>query len=129
MKVTIILLYFILSLSTGIVKAQKEIFIKEVEFALEQVSDNEFENEYFMTLKLTKGVKYVFRITNEINDRPGKVTLQLIDADVLILTNLFGDKYYETVNFMCNKTEFYDLLLKFPDNQLGQCRVQILMIQ
>jgi hypothetical protein len=128
-KVSLISFYFILVLSVGLAKAQKEIFLKQVDFVLEHVSDVEYENEYFMTIKLTKGVKYVFKITNEINDRPGLATLELIDADVLILTNIFADKYFESVNFQCNKTEFYDLLLKFPNNELGHCQVDISMLQ
>lgn len=129
LRLSLVFLYFLLHLSIGVAKAQKEIFINKVDFVLDHISDNEFENEYFMTLKLTKGVKYVFKITNQINDRPGLVTLELIDADVLILTNIFGEKYFETVNFQCNKTAFYDLLLKFKDNQLGHCQVEISMIQ
>jgi hypothetical protein len=122
-------MYFLLFLSKGETFAQKEIFIKQVDFILDQVSQSDFENEYFMTLKLTKGVKYVFKITNAINDRPGEVILQLMDADNLILTNVFAEKYYETVNFQCNKTAFYDLLLNFKDNQLGHSQVEIFMIQ
>ncbi len=128
-KVGLFFFYFVLFLSAGEAKAQREIFIKQVDFMLETVSEVEYENEYFMTLKLTKGVKYVFKITNEIDDKPGNAVLELIDADVLILTNIFGDKYFETVNFVCNKTAFYDLLLKFQDNHLGHCQVDISMIQ
>jgi hypothetical protein len=34
---------------------QKEIFIKQLEFKLDNVSDKDYENEYFMTIKLNKG--------------------------------------------------------------------------
>lgn len=108
---------------------QKEIFLKQIEFELTQVSDVDYENEYFLTLKLTKGTKYVFAITNEINDKPGEAVLELLDADNLVLTNVLGEKYYPTINFMCNKTGFYDVLVRFRENRLGHCQVDVTMIQ
>ncbi len=108
---------------------QKEIFIKQIEFELAKVSDIDYENEYFLTLKFTKGTKYVFTITNGINDLPGEALIELLDADNLVLTNTLGDKYYPIINFHCNKTGFYDILVNFKDNQLGYCRVDITMIQ
>ena len=83
---------------------QKEIFLKQIEFELTRISDIDYENEYFLTLKLTKGTKYVFSIINGINDKPGDAILELLDADNLVLTNIFDDKYFTTVNFQCNKT-------------------------
>ncbi len=109
--------------------AQKEIFIKQIEFELTRVSDVDYENEYFLTLKLTKGTKYVFVIENGIDNKPGDAILELMDADNLILTNIFDDKYYKTVNFQCNKSGFYDVLVKFKDNALGHCIVDVKMIQ
>lgn len=108
---------------------QKEIFLKQIEFELTRVSDIDYENEYFLTLKLTKGTKYVFSITNGINDKPGDALIELLDADNLVLTNVLGDKYYPVINFQCNKTGFYDVLVRFKDNQLGHCQVDVTMIQ
>lgn len=108
---------------------QKEIFLKQIEFELTRISDIDYENEYFLTLKLTKGTKYVFSIINGINDKPGDAILELLDADNLVLTNIFDDKYFTTVNFQCNKTGFYDVLVLFKDNQLGHCQIDITMIQ
>lgn len=109
--------------------AQKEIFIKQIEFELPRISDIDYENEYFVTMKFNKGSKYTFKITNGINDRPGVSVLQIMDADNLILTNELGDKYYESVNFFCNKTEFYDVLVKFKDEKLGHCQIDITLVQ
>jgi len=109
--------------------AQKEIFIKQVEFRLDEISDIDYENEYFMTLKLNKGSKYVFRIANHIDDYVGEAVIELMDADILILTNLYQDKYFDNTSFECNKTGFYDLLVRFRDNKLGNSVIDILLVQ
>ncbi len=109
--------------------AQKEIFIKQIEFKLDAVSDIDYENEYFVTIKMNKGSKYVFRIANHIDDYIGEAVVELMDADNLILTNLYQDKYYENTSFVCNKTGFYDLLVRFHDNKLGNSVIDILLVQ
>lgn len=109
--------------------AQKEIFIKQIDFELTKISDIDYENEYFLTMKFNKGSKYVFKIVNNINDRPGKAILNIMDADNLVLTNELQDKYYETVNFFCNKTGFYDILVRFKDNELGRCQIDVVLVQ
>jgi hypothetical protein len=110
-------------------QAQKEIFIKQIDFRLDQISDIDYENEYFVTLKFNKGTKYVFRITNHLDDYVGEAVLELMDADNLVLTNVLNEKYFENTSFICNKTGFYDLLVKFKDNKLGNSVVDVLMIQ
>lgn len=125
-------LILIIIFVTGIsykVSAQKEIFIKQVEFRLDAVSDIDYENEYFLTLKLNKGSKYIFRVVNHKDDYVGEAIVELMDADNLIMTNVFGDKYFTAVTFQCNKTGFYDILVKFKDNKLGYSVVDILMVQ
>jgi hypothetical protein len=109
--------------------AQKEIFLKQIEFKLDKVSDIDYENEYFMTMKLNKGTKYVFRITNHRDNFVGEAVVELMDADNLIMTNLVEDKYYQTVSFQCNKTGFYDVLVKFRDKKLGSSVIDILMAE
>ena len=109
--------------------AQKEIFIKQIDFRLDRISDIDYENEYFVTLKFNKGTKYIFRITNNIDNYVGQAVIELMDADVLILTNVLDDKYFENTSFVCNKTGFYDLLVKFKDNKLGNSVVDVLMSQ
>jgi hypothetical protein len=116
-------------LSSGNIFAQKEIFIKQIDFELSTVSDIEYENEYFVSMKFNKGSKYVFRITNNVNERPGEAILEIMDADILVLTNILGDKYYEAVTFLCNKTGFYDVLVKFKDNRLGYSKVDVMLVQ
>ncbi len=108
---------------------QKEIFIKQIDFRLDHISDIDYENEYFVTLKLNKGTKYIFKIANHIEDFVGEAVIELMDADLLILTNVTSDKYYENVSFICNKTGFYDLLVKFRDNLLGNSIIDVIMVQ
>jgi hypothetical protein len=119
-------------LSFGLMKTnaqQKEIFLKQIEFKLEHVSTQDYENEYFMTIKLNKGTSYKFKITNNRDNFVGKAVIQLMDADKLVLTNSLGDKYFETIGFVCNKTAFYDILIKYKDNKPGNSVVDIVMLQ
>jgi hypothetical protein len=109
--------------------AQKEIFLRQIEFRLERISDIDYENEYFMTMKFSKGESYLFRITNHIDNFAGKAVLELLEADKLISTNLLNDKYYETLNFVCNKTGFYDILIRFKDNKVGNSAIDVKMLQ
>lgn len=112
-----------------IAQAQKEIFIKQVDFRLDRISDIDYENEYFVTLKFNKGTKYIFRISNYIDNYVGQAVIELMDADNLVLTNIFEEKYFENTSFVCNKTGFYDLLVKFKDNKFGNSVVDVLMVQ
>jgi len=130
MKIIHLILIIIFAFGTAYkASAQKEIFIKQIEFKLDAVSDIDYENEYFLTLKLNKGSKYVFKITNHKDEYVGEAIVELMDADNLIMTNIYGDKYFQTVSFMCNKTGFYDLLIKFRDNKLGYSVVDVLLLQ
>lgn len=112
-----------------ILHAQKELFIKQIDFRLDRISDIDYENEFFVTLKLNKGTKYVFRITNHIDSYVGQAVIELMDADNLVLTNIYEEKYFENTSFVCNKTGFYDLLVKFKDNKFGNSVVDVLMVQ
>ena len=125
----LLLLALLFSVQVKKAHAQKEIFIKQIDFELSSVSDIEYENEYFVSMKFNKGSKYIFRITNNINDRPGIAILEILDADNLVVTNTLGDKYFDAVTFLCNKTDFYDVLIKFQDNTLGNCQVDVVLVQ
>lgn len=109
--------------------AQKEIFIKQIDFKLDEISDIDYENEYFVTLKFNKGTKYLFRITNHIDEYVGEAVLELMDADNLVMTNVTTEKYFENAAFVCNKTGFYDVLVKFRDNKLGNSVIDVIMVQ
>ncbi len=109
--------------------AQKEIFLKQIEFKLDHVSEIEYENEYFMTINLNKGTVYKFKITNHVDSYVGEAILQLMDADNLVMTNVLGDKYYPVVTFKCNKTGFYDILIRFKNNKIGNSVVDLMMVQ
>jgi len=130
MRRTILVVAF-LSAFLGInsVFAQKEIFIKQIEFKLERVSEVDYENEYFMTIKLNKGSNYKFKITNHRDNYAGKAVMELMDADNLILTNQLSDKYFEAVSFVCNKTAFYDILIRYKDKKPGNSVIDIVIMQ
>jgi len=111
------------------VLAQKEIFIKQIEFKLDRVSDVDYENEYFMTIKLNKGSTYKFKISNHRDNYAGKAVMELMDADNLILTNQINEKYFEALNFVCNKTAFYDILVRYKDKKPGNSVIDIVILQ
>jgi len=111
------------------VYGQKEIFIKQIEFKLSHVSDVDYENEYFLTLKLNKGSTYKFKIINHRENYAGNAVIELMDANTLILTNQLNEKYYETLSFVCNKTAFYDILVRFKDKKPGNSLIDILLVQ
>jgi hypothetical protein len=126
------ILLLIALLSFGLINAytqQKEIFLKQIEFKLDNVSDKDYENEYFMTIKLNKGTSYKFKILNHRENYAGKAVIELLDADNLVLTNSIGEKYYESIGFVCNKTAFYDILIKYKDKKPGNSVVDIVMLQ
>jgi hypothetical protein len=109
--------------------AQKEIFVREMEFKLTEISPNEYENEYFMTLNFNKGTKYKFKILNKIEGLPGEAVVKILDGDKLVGTNSIGDKYFDAFLFQCNKTGFYDILITFKDNQTGHAKVNLFLLQ
>jgi hypothetical protein len=128
MKLIILIIAFF-SCGLNTFSQQKEIFLKQIEFKLSHVSTQDFENEYFMTMKLNKGTSYKFKITNHLDNFAGKAVIELLDADNLVLTNSLGEKYFETIGFVCNKTAFYDILIKYKDKKPGNSVVDIVMMQ
>ena len=127
-KILIILMVF-LFLFTKNTNAQKEIFIKLIEFRLDDISEQDYQNEYFMTIKFNKGSTYKIKVTNHLDAYAGEAVFQLLDADKLVLTNMVGDKYYEVFSFVCSKTGFYDILIRFKDNKSGNSVVEIKLLQ
>jgi len=109
--------------------AQKEIFIKLIDFRLDEISEQDYENEYFMTTKFNKGSTYKFIVTNHLDGYAGEAIFELLDADKLVLTNVLEDKYYEVFSFVCSKTAFYDILIRFKDNKPGNSAVEIKLLQ
>lgn len=109
--------------------SQQEIFLKRIEFLLDARSDIEYENEQFITIKFNKGATYIFKVKNHIDDYAGEAVIELLDADNLIMTNSTTEKYYSAMAFQCQKTAFYDILIKFKDQKLGNSQIDILMRQ
>ncbi|HYX07226.1 MAG TPA: hypothetical protein VE912_10885 [Bacteroidales bacterium] len=131
MKKKWILFYVFFGLSLFVFKsfAQKDIFFKQIEFKLEEISKNSYENEYFITLNLNKGTTYKFVVTNNNIKYPGKAIIQILDGNNLVGTNVTSSNYYEKFQFKCNKTGFYDLLIKFKEGELGDSVIDIYMVQ
>jgi hypothetical protein len=102
-------------LSSVIAQEKQEIFVDRIKFKLERVSENPLENEYFMTIKMNKGTSYKFRVTNNQENMPGKAVFEVLDQNASVITNVLNDKYFENINFVCNKTGFYDILIKYQE--------------
>ncbi len=128
MKCILVFIAFIL-IPGSLFSQQKEIFIKQIGFKLSTVSAKDYENEYFMTIKLNKGTSYKFKITNHLENFAGKAVIELLDADNMVLTNSIGEKYFETIGFVCNKTAFYDILVRYKDKKPGNSVIDIVMLQ
>jgi hypothetical protein len=109
--------------------AQNEIFIKEFHFELKKISNNQYENEYFLTITLNKNSLYKFTVLNHIGDFPGIAVVQILENDKMLATNKMGDKYYEKFMFKCTKTGFYDILIHFEDNQKGSSLIKLFLVQ
>jgi hypothetical protein len=129
MRQLLLFIAFLIFGTTLSIAQQKEIFVKQIEFKLDKLSQQDLENEYFMTIKLNKGTSYKFKISNHRENFPGKAVIELLDADNLVLTNSIGEKYFETVGFVCGKTAFYDILIKYKDKTPGYSVMDIVMVQ
>lgn len=124
-----LLIFLMLCCNLFYINAQKEIFLRQIEFKLEKISDIDYENEYFMTMKFNKGESYLFKITNHLDNYAGQAVMQILEADKLVTTNYMNDKYFDKLNFICNKTGFYDILIRFKDNRMGNSVIDIVMLQ
>lgn len=129
MQKVVSILVFLSLVTCGSLFAQKEIFLKQVMWKLDKISEVDYENEYFMTMKFNKGETYSFKIVNHVENFAGEAVIEVLDADKLVLTNRLGEKYFEAVNFVCNKTGFYDVLIRYKDNKMGHSVVDIFMVQ
>ena len=109
--------------------AQKDIFIKEFQFQLKKISDNQYENEYFLTITLNKNSLYKFTVLNHIGDFPGKAVVQILENDKVVATNVLNGGYYEKFMFKCTKTGFYDILIHFEDNKKGSSLIKLFLVQ
>lgn len=131
MKKAIFLLFLslIIHLFASDVFAQKEIFIKEFHFELKKISDNQYENEYFLTITLNKNSLYKFTVLNHIGDFPGVAIVEILENDKIVATNYLSGKYYEKFLFKCTKTGFYDILIHFEDNKKGSSLIKLFLVQ
>ena len=109
--------------------AQKDVFLKEYKFELKKVSENQYENEYFLTLTLNKNSIYKFTILNHIGDFPGDAVVEILENDKVVATNAMGEKYFDKFMFKCTKTGFYDILIHYKDNKTGSSLIKLFLMQ
>jgi len=130
MRIKIILTtIFLLTLFYPLNSSMGDVFLKKVEFELDQIRSNAYENEYFMTLNLNKGNTYKFKVTNIKIKHRGDAQVQVLDGSTLVGTNVMGEKYFDVFTFQCNKTGFYDILMNFQDGKTGHAVLDIFIAQ
>jgi hypothetical protein len=110
-------------------QAQNEIFLRKIEFELTKISKNAEDNEFFLTLQFNKGTNYKFNILNQVNGKGGDAIVELHDGEKLVGTNSAGDKYYGSFLFQCNKTGFYDVVIKFKTQLFGSSIIDLSMLK
>jgi hypothetical protein len=128
-KYTLLFGLFTMMIAATSADAQQEIFLRKIEFELTKISANSYENEFFLTLQFNKGTKYKYKVLNHVAGKLGIATVEIYDGDKLVGANSLGDKYFEQFMFQCNKTGFYDVVIRFKDQQLGSSVIDIYMVQ
>jgi hypothetical protein len=111
------------------IQAQNEIFLRKIEFELTKVSKNAKDNEFYLSLQFNKGTKYKFNIMNQVNGKGGDAVVELHDGEKLVGTNTAGEKYYGSFLFQCNKTGFYDVVIRFKNQLFGSSIIDLSMIK
>lgn len=131
MKTRLIFSLFIIFMLLPIrsLKAQNEIFLRKIEYELTKLSKNPEDNEFFLTLEFNKGNKYKFNIMNQVNGKGGDAIVELHDGEKLVGTNTAGEKYFGSFMFQCNKTGFYDVIIKFKNQTFGSSVIDLSMLK
>jgi len=131
MKTRLFFILFILFLLLPAkrVSAQSEIFLRKIEFELTKLSKNPEDNEFFLTLEFNKGTKYKFNILNQVNGKGGDAIIELHDGEKLVGTNTAGEKYFGSFMFQCNKTGFYDVIIKYKAKLYGSSIIDLSMLK
>jgi hypothetical protein len=114
------------------VNAQKEVFLRKIDFELVKLNPSPADNEFFLTLQFNKGTKYKFAVTNHLNGAIGEAIVEIYDNDAgpkVVGTNVFQTKYFDQFMFLCTKTTFYDVVVKFKDNKLGASEINMFLVQ
>jgi len=113
----------------GQINAQKkDIFVRKIDFALKTLNADESENQFFLTLQFNRDVHYKFIIKNHLEGGIGEAVVEIYDGDKLAGTNLIKGKYFPKFMFECEKTGFYDVVVRFKNNTTGNSEVNIFMI-
>jgi hypothetical protein len=124
-----ILIILFLFLPIKVIKAQNEIFLRKIEFELTKISKNAEDNEFYLTLEFNKGTKYKFNIMNQVNGKGGDAVVELHDGEKLVGTNSAGEKYFGSFMFQCNKTGFYNVIIKFKNQVFGSSIIDLSMLK
>jgi hypothetical protein len=95
-------------------------YLKDFEVRLDGAGADKRPPVFRQSLALRKGVIYRFSVCN-LTGSEGQAVLRLYDEANLILSTYYPEtgKEYSTVNFQCNKTGAYTIVMSFKDGKPG----------
>ena len=64
-----------------------------------------------------------------MNRKGGDAIIELHDGEKLLGTNAAGEKYFGSFLFQCNKTGFYDVIIKFKNQLIGSSIIDLSMLK
>lgn len=130
-RLKIFLLFLILfsCVSEKLYAQKSETFLRKIDFELAQVSRNEQENRFYLTLQFYKDINYKFSILNKQKAGFGNAIVEIYSEDRLLGTNYLNGKYFNTFLFQCSKTGMYDIVVRFINNKAGNSEISIYMVQ
>jgi hypothetical protein len=95
-------------------------YLKDFTIELESVGADGKAPEQRFTMLLSKNTEYRFTICNA-EGSGGKAVLQLLDLNRVYASsyNPSTGQTYQSINFQCNKTGAYHLIVNFVDGKKG----------
>jgi hypothetical protein len=96
------------------------IYLKDFVVKLDAALPNQKPPVYRSALALRKGVIYRFSICNG-DFSEGEAVLRLYDDSNLLLSTYYPEsgKEYKSINFLCQKSSAYTVIISFKDGKKG----------
>lgn len=100
---------------------QDAIYLKDFIIQLRGTEPDERPQVFKTALVLRKNVNYRFSICNMENSE-GEAVLRLYDEATLLASTFYPEtgKEYKSINFFCQKSGIYNILINFKDGKPGE---------
>lgn len=97
------------------------IYLKDFVIQLNATKPDERPAVFKTALVLRKNVTYRFSICN-MEKSEGEAVLRLYDETTLLASTYYPDtgKEYKSINFSCQKSGIYNILINFKDGKQGE---------